>query len=144
MVSHNSSPVQDEMTVNMAIRGVKKNGITKKTALKSHKAVTEVRNGAMAVDKENSKEVLLEEGGQDDSTIVVSVESMAITNKAVLRATQNRGNIQELGPGVVDDGAHARNFSVNLPYASKTALHTNMSTLQASKKPSAASNNHRP
>ena len=31
---------------------------------------------------------------------------------------------------------HGRNFSVNLPYASKAGLHTNMSTLQVSKKPS--------
>ena len=33
---------------------------------------------------------------------------------------------------------HGRHFSVNLPYASKAGLHTNMSTLQVSKKASQA------
>ena len=66
--------------------------------------------------------------------MVVSAAGIMITDSAILKAVQSNSQCHQ-AEGV----SHVRNYSVNLPYASKPTLHTNMSTLKVSRKPSTLS-----
>ena len=130
------------MTVNRAISGKKK-----VPSLHATSGVKMIRR-----DKENKvgsklDKVVVED--EQDITIVTDT-AMVLSDQAILKAVQQKSQVFE--SGMMSDEvspnlgvpAHGRNFSVNLPYTSKPTLHTNMSTFQASRKPSNLKLNNQP
>jgi len=47
----------------------------------------------------------------------------------IIQASNNEQQLHDATNQCMMGNPHGRNFSVNLPYASKSTLHTNMSTL---------------
>lgn len=133
LLSHNSSPVQDEMTVNMAIRGASsKNG--------QQRAVRVFKNlPSSGVRTDNQNVPLLgSESTDQDMTVVVSA-AMVLSENTILKAAEYSYKVHNSEKSVTESSLmetnpQGKNFSVNLPYPSKPTLHTNMGTFQTSKR----------
>ena len=144
------------MSVNSAIRGSAK--------IPTLRVAKNESQGTRPVEKENNSSSIHTSQSEQDITVVVS-GAMALPDSVILKAVQQNSQVKsppvatmnnEAAHYEVDDGNqelqqndarlvkanHGRNFSVNLPYASKAGLHTNMSTLQVSKKSSHPTTNN--